>query len=291
MTTTIAVSGASGNLGSAIVKELAAKKSAGANIRIVGVSRSAASKPIAHADESRVGDANDRASLDKAYVGIDRIVIIISSDMAPGVPALQVMKAIDAAVAAHIKHIVILGSASSRYEPLVNANDYFTCEQHLFKTVPNFGWTVLRMLYFSETISGVFIDDESNNIIGYSDTARINFVSRDDLGAAAAAAVLTSDGHRGAIYNITGPQAITLVEMAAIVQKVTGKPSALQLTTSEKHRATLAGFNLPQLDINLLDELVSAQAAGNYDITTGDVERLTGRKPKTFETVFSASRK
>jgi NAD(P)H dehydrogenase (quinone) len=285
-TTTIAVSGASGHLGSAIVKELAAKRAAGAHIRVVAVSRSAASKPIADADESRFGDANDRASLDKAYAGVDRIVIVISSDLEPGVRAKQVKTAIDAAVAAHIKHIVIFGLLSARKVELGNlVFEYYESEQHLIKTVPNDGWTVLRMAYFAESLSNTFLTPDGN-AVGYSLDKRINIVSRDDL-AAAAAAVLTSDGHKGAIYNITGPQAFTLPELAAAGAKVTGKPAVAHATTSEKHRATLAGFNLPPLVVNLVDSIFKSHSEGFFDVTTGDVERLTGRKPHSFESVYA----
>jgi NAD(P)H dehydrogenase (quinone) len=286
-TTTIAVSGASGHLGSAIVKELAAKRSAGAHIRVVGVSRSAATKPIEHADESRFGDANDRASLDKAYKGVDRVVIVISSDLEPGVRAKQVKTAIDAAVAAHVKHIVIFGILSARKVELGNLIfEYYESEQHLIKTVPNDGWTILRMAYFAESLSNTFIAQDGSAVSGYELNKRINIVSRDDL-AAAAAAVLTTDGHKGAIYNITGPQAFALPELAAAVSKVSAKPSAAHATTSEKHRALLASFNLPPPVVNLIDSIFKSHGEGNFDVTSGDVERLTGRKPQTFESVYA----
>lgn len=288
-TLNVAVSGAGGQLGGAIVAELAAKKLA--NLKIVAISRSAATTPIAGAHESRAGDANDRASLERAYAGVERVVIIISSDLTPGLRAKQVNTAIDAAVAAGVKHVVVFGLAGSHDEPLGRVGyEYFQIEQHLLKTVPANGWTIIRMALFAESVAGLVLGQD-NNVVGFSETARFNIVSRDDLAAAAAAVLASSDiaAHRGATYNGTGPHAFTLAEVADVARKVHNKPSAVHVTTPAQHRATLTSFQLPPPVVDLLVQLHEAFAAGDLDITTGDIRRLTGRAPRTLEQVLAAA--
>ena len=97
---------------------------------------------------------------------------------------------------------------------------YFRPEQALMRTAKQ--WTILRMAYYAEA----FIDEvrcRSRKACTHRlRNARVNFVSRNDV-AAAAAGILATDGHHGAIYQATGPAALSGEERAAVVAQVTGK--------------------------------------------------------------------
>jgi NAD(P)H dehydrogenase (quinone) len=102
----LGVSGASGKLARAVLENLAKR---GDGHSVVGISRSpnAVPSPI----EGRRGDYDDPASLVSAYDGVDRLLIIPSADLRPGVRGGQLRTAIDAAVKAGVSHIVLMSAA------------------------------------------------------------------------------------------------------------------------------------------------------------------------------------
>lgn len=116
---------------------------------------------------------------------------------------------------------------------------------------------------------------------------RVAYVSRDDLAAAAAGALL-GEGHAGAIYNVSGPAAVTGAERAAIVAELTGKPVNFAVITEEQLRSGLAQAKLPQEVIEAMAEIKYSFVAGAFDIVSGDAERLAGRKPRSLRQVLAA---
>ncbi|WP_347316868.1 NAD(P)H-binding protein, partial [Ralstonia pseudosolanacearum] len=141
----IGVSGASGQLGKAVLAELAAR---GAGHRVVGISRTPERVPAPA--QGRLGDYDRAETLLQAYSGLDRLLLIPSADLGPGVRGRQFTAAIDAAVRAGVKHIVMVSTAGTRElaEPALGAA-YWVGEQHLVKTAPR--WTILRMNYYAES--------------------------------------------------------------------------------------------------------------------------------------------
>jgi NAD(P)H dehydrogenase (quinone) len=141
----IGISGASGQLGAATVAELVRR----GGHDIVGISRSPdrVQAPV----EGRLGDYDRPETLAAAYAGLDRVLLIPSSEMVPGRRAEQMLAAIDAAVAAGVGHIVLMSSAGTRAaeEPDIYAS-YWAAEQRLIKTAPR--WTILRMNYYAEAL-------------------------------------------------------------------------------------------------------------------------------------------
>jgi NAD(P)H dehydrogenase (quinone) len=98
--------------------------------------------------------------------------------------------------------------------------------------------------------------------------------------AAAAAGLIATEGHHGAIYNATGPETLDGAARAAVVAKVTGKPFAFVQVSLEQLRAGLAAAGLPPAVIDAVTSIEDMWAKGAFDITTGDVQRLAGRAPR-----------
>ena len=119
---------------------------------------------------------------------------------------------------------------------------------------------------------------------------RAAFVGRDDV-AAAAAGILIGDGHAGAIYNATGPERLSGVERAGVIAEITGRPLAFRVITEEQLRAGLTQAGLPAGAVNIVVSIQANFAAGAFDILTGDVERLGGRRPKPLRDVLAAALK
>lgn len=233
-TVRIGLNGASGHLGRMVVKEMKARVSGQG---IVAISRSPR-KVEADGVEGRFGDYNDPSSLATAYQGLDRLLLIPSTDMRPGQRAQQIHSAIDTAVAAGVPHIVYMSTAGARNVPAPNiAADYFASEQYLMRQARH--WTVLRMSYYAEAFAQEAQMGLAHGVIVGLGENKVSFVSRDDL-AAAAAGILAADGHDGAIYTGTGPESLTGARRAAAVARLTGKPVSFMALPAEALRGQMA---------------------------------------------------
>jgi NAD(P)H dehydrogenase (quinone) len=278
----IGISGSSGHLGKAALAELAAR---GRGQAIVGISRSPES--IQSPAEGRRGDYDRPETLLTAYQDLDRLLIIPSAELGAGVRARQIRTAIDAALQAGVKHIVLLSAAGTKevQEPALGA-PYWAAEQHLIKKSPR--WTILRMNYYAESMAQEIQMSLGTGALTGLGTERVGYVSRDDV-AAAAAGILLGEGHVGAIYNATGPAVVTGAERAALVSEITGKSIGFAVITEKQLRDGLAHATLPDPIINAMVEIKSSFVAGHFDIVTGDVEQLTGRRPRPFRNVLTAA--
>lgn len=283
----IGVSGASGKLGRKVLEillERAGTRAEGHSL--VGISRSPGSVPASI--EGRGGDYDEPVSLVSAYQGIDRLLIIPSADLRPGVRGRQLKAAIDAARQAGVKHVILISAAGTR-ESAANTiigDAFWTGEQHLIKTAPH--WTILRMNYYAESMAEEIQNSRAQQVLAGLGDERVAYVSRDDL-AAAAAGVLLGDGHEGAIYNATGPAVVSGPEKAAIASEILGKPLGYAVITEGQLRAGLSQAGLPELVIEAVAEIKATFVQGNFDILTSDIERLSGRSPKAFRDVLAAS--
>ncbi|WGV15027.1 NAD(P)H-binding protein [Fuscovulum ytuae] len=275
----IGISGASGQLGQAVVKELVAR---GGGHELVAISRTP--RP-ATGIEGRPGDYDRPESLAAAYGGLDRLLLIPSSDLRSGVRGGQMAVAIKAAVTAGVGHIVLMSAAGTRAqaEPAIGAS-YWTAEQTLIMTAPV--WTILRMNYYAEALAQeAQMSAASGMLTGLSEN-RVAFVSRDDI-AAAAAGILTGDGHAGAIYNATGPAALAGAERAALIAEVGGFPLGFVTLPEAALADGMAQMGLPEHVINAVIGIQRDFSNGAFDIVTGDIAKLAGRPPRTLREVLT----
>jgi len=279
----IGISGASGHLGVATVAEL---KSRAPEAQLVGISRTP-DKVSALGIEARFGDFDQPDSLTKAFAGLDRLLIIPSSDLRPGVRATQGQAAIQSAADAGVEHVVFTSSLGTRSAEIPHLwQSYFVPEQALMRLAKK--WTILRMAYFAES----FIDEIRMSLprgahVSTSNTP-VNFVSRDDL-AAAAAGILVGEGHHGAIYQATGPAALDGAARAALAAKVIGKNLAFAAVNAAQYREGLAATGLPSFVVEAVLNIQDMWSVGGFNVTTGDVERLSGRRPRSLEDVMTSA--
>lgn len=277
----IGISGASGHLGRAVLQHITDKNP---GVKRVGISRTPHSLP--NDVEGRLGDYDRPETLISAYVGLDRLLIIPSVDLRPGVRATQHVAAIDAAVAAGVKHIVLVSVLGTRkQEEPANGASYWTAEQHLIKTAP--AWTIVRMSYYAEAFAQEVRMQAAAGVLTGLGESRVSYVSREDV-AAALAGVLTSDGHIGAIYSATGPKSITSAERVEAATSLTGKPFGFVVLTQEQLSAGLSQAGLPEDVINVVISIQQDFVQGAFDVVTGHVEHLSGRAPRSLQQVLDA---
>ncbi|HEY8356219.1 MAG TPA: NAD(P)H-binding protein [Ramlibacter sp.] len=279
----IGVSGASGNLGQAIVRELQARNQ---GHKIIAISRT---PKEADGVESRVGDYDKPETLATAYAGLDKVILIPTSDLRPGVRGSQNEAAIAAAVAAGVKHIVLLSAAGTREqeEPIIGAS-YWRGEQALIKSAPQ--WTILRMNYYAEALAQEAQSAATSGMLtGFAEN-RVAFVGREDV-AAAAAGIVLGEGHAGAIYNATGAKSYTGAERAALMSEVLGKPVAFAVVPVAALQDGMAKIGLPDFVINTVVGIQRDFANGAFDVVTGDIEKLAGRPPQDLRDLLVANLK
>lgn len=284
----IGVGGASGQLGGAVLAELARRAP---DHELIAISRSPPESTSSI--EGRIGDYDRPETLAAAYRGLDRLLLIPSADLRPGVRSAQALAAVDAAVAADVGHVFLLSATGTRAkaEPAMGAA-YWTAENRLVRSDVA-AWTILRMNYFAETLAQEARMAAGTGVLpGFAEN-RIAYVGRNDVAAACAGALVT-DGHEGATYNLTGAAAITGAERAALLFKIGGEPLRFAVTGEERFRAGLAQAALPPFVVDALASMQAAFVEGAYDIVTGDVEKLAGCAPRLLRDVlgdaFSKSR-
>jgi NAD(P)H dehydrogenase (quinone) len=278
----IGISGASGKFGKSVLAALLAQ---GGEHQIVAISRTPGS-----ADgkiETRLGDYDRPETLASAYSGLDRLLLIPTADFAPGARSRQSKAAVQAAVAAGVGHIVILSSPRTKAaaDPALAAA-YWVAEQTLIAKAP--AWTILRMNYFAESLADELrMAGEHAAIVGLGEN-KVAFVARDDV-AAAAAGMLLSEGHHGAIYNLTGPAAISGAERAAIATKITGRPFSFQPLPEAVLRGGLANAGLPDGIADIVIDIQTMFVEGAMNIVTGDIEKLSGSPARPLEVTLAAA--
>jgi NAD(P)H dehydrogenase (quinone) len=176
----IGVSGASGHLGRAVVAELLRR---GGGHEIVAITRTP--ETVSAPAQGRFGDYDRPDSLAEAYAGFDRLLIITTVAPEPGKRGTQNVAAIDAAVKAGVKHIVLMSAVGTRQEeePARGAS-YWRGEQHLIAAAP--AWTVLRMNFYAEAFVQLAQAALRQGVLAGLAENRAAFVGRDDVAAAAA---------------------------------------------------------------------------------------------------------
>lgn len=276
----IGISGAGGQLGRSVLRAL--NRRAGKHV-IVAITRQP--DQLDEQVEARHGDYDKPETLAAAYAGLDRLLIIPSPDFRPGVRSAQGRLAVDAAVAEGVDHIFLLSATGTRMrpEPAVGAA-YWISERQLLSSTAK-AWTILRANYFAETFAEqASMAAQIGHVPGIAEN-RVAFVSREDV-AEACAAALATDGHEGAIYNLSGPDRVSGAERAALIAKHIGQPVAFTTMTMSALRDAMAGAQLPSFIIDAVVSMQVAQADGAYDVVTGDVEKLTGHSPQSLPEVF-----
>lgn len=266
----IGITGSTGQLGGRIASRLA---SLGQHQRLLV--RNPARAPQFPGSEVALASYEDEAAMKAALDGVQTL-LLVSGD---GQGRLeQHYSAIDAAVAAGVERIVYTSFLSAAPQAtFTHAREHYLTEQRIRST--GLRYTFLRPGFYLDKAPG-WISSEGI-IRGPAGNGTIAWVSRDDL-ADVAVAVLTGDGHDGASYDITGPQAITLTEAAEQFSHITGLPASYQTETLEEARASRAKYNPTPWQLAGWVSTYVAIDTGEMSVVSHTVQALTGHVPQSF---------
>lgn len=147
-------------------------------------------------------------------------------------------------------------------------------------------WTILRPNWLAQNFDedeAVFaraIREDDELYAGTGDN-RVGFVDARDV-AAAAAVVLTQDGHHGRAYDLTGPETLTFEQVAEMLATTSGRPVRHIDANPDQHRAHFARSGRPDAWIDHLMHLFALIRTGVFDAVTNDVQRLTENTPRSL---------
>jgi len=273
---TLLVTGASGQLGRRVIQLLV---ETGAQNLIAGTR-----KPENLADIAAQGvtvrhvDFDDAASMAAAFTGVDRL-LLISTDVVgvPGARQQQHLAAVQAAAKAGVKHIIYTSLVNPVETPVTLAPDHAATEAALAAT--QMGWTILRNNIYADSLPQTLKQAQQfgGQLFSAVGTGRIAWVTRDDCARAAAAALVAGfDGQR--VLNITGPEALSQVDLAQMGSQLTGQPITYVPLPAEVLSSNLAGAGLPPAIVDLIVSFDTASAQGKFESVSNDFESLTGHK-------------
>jgi NAD(P)H dehydrogenase (quinone) len=240
--------------------------------------------------EVRFGDFEQSASLVPAFAGASRLLLISAVDLERR--AAQHRAAIAAAKHVGVDHVIYTSMLNpAARNPAAVAPSHLETEQALAASGLN--WTLLRnSLYADYQAPEARAAIDSGTLRHNRGTGRIAYVARDDC-ALAAAAVLTSEGHINATYDITGPTLHSVAELAALYSKLGRRAVQSVALDDEVFIATLMGNANSEGHSRYGAELVASFGRsirqGYMDCCTGHFAQLTGRPAKTLEEVLRAT--
>jgi NAD(P)H dehydrogenase (quinone) len=270
----IGITGASGYLGTALLRHAQARTSA-ANIVAITRNPGKLEQFSQQGVEVRAGDFSQPSALTAAFRDIERLVIIPTTELQPGVRIQQHKAAIEAAAGRGVQHLIYISTVSPRPDPNNSLFDsHFATEQALIAS--GVDWTILRMSVYADSLLDAAKRAAASGSYAAVPGAPAAYIVRDDL-AAAAAGILCTPGHVGITYHATGPASVTQPEIADAIAKATGKPIAFPAISEEQQRAGLEAAGLPPAVVNTILGFQAALRAGAFDLVTGDVARLSGK--------------
>lgn len=268
----IAITGATGQLGQLVIEQLL--NTVPAN-QIVAIVRNPAKAEALRQQgiTVRQGDYADESTMTSALKGVEKLLLISSSEV--GQRATQHQNVINAAKAAGVKFIAYTSLLHADKSPLGLHVEHVATEKALAESgIP---YALLRNGWYTENyLASAPPALEHGVFIGAAGEGKIASATRTDY-AAAAARVISGDGHAGNVYELAGDHAWTLSELAAELSKQSGKNVTYQNMSEADFAAALKGVGLPAgLADMLADSDVGASRGGLFD-DSHTLSKLIGR--------------
>ena len=271
----ILVTGATGNAGAEVVRALVRE---GHEVRAFVRDADKGYGLFGDAVELALGDFAEPQSVRAALAGA-RVLFLSCADDPRRVG--WETAAIDAAAATGVRRIVKLSSVSAEPGAPVAFWDWHgRVERHLLHS--EVSWTVLRSsFYMTNVLAGAEQVALEGRLYAPAGNARIAMIHPRDVGAAGAAA-LTTAGHDGRTYVLTGPQAITYAQVASELSAATARHVEFMHLPDEHARQGMVQAGMPDAVAEQVVKVFAMLRQGMAERVTDGVESLTGRPPRDF---------
>jgi uncharacterized protein YbjT (DUF2867 family) len=269
----ILITGASGNVGREVLKQIAAT---GAQVRAAfqSVSKAAAAPSGV---EVVTMDYNQPPTLQAALKGVERVFLV--GPPAPNLPLLE-RKAVDEIKRSGVRHVVKLSAMGGRAATFprqhADSEDYITSAGVAYTFLRPNGFMQNLVTYNAPTIN------TQDAFYGSQGEGKVSHIDIRDI-AAVAVKTLTEDGHQGKAYTLTGPVALSNAQIAQILSDDLGREIRYVDLPAEQFKQALLGAGVPEWSANALLDLQQFYRNDGASAVTNDVERVLRRKPRSFE--------
>jgi uncharacterized protein YbjT (DUF2867 family) len=275
----LGITGSTGHLGGRIARLLAA---AGSEQRLVV--RTPANAPVLPRTTVAQASYANRDAVRRALEGLDTVLMVSAAEAERRVDEHRAF--VDAAAAVGVRHVVYISFyGASADATFTLARDHHVTEQHIEQS--GMAWTFLRDNLYADFFPMMAGDD--GVIRGPADNGRVAAVAQDDVASAVTAVLLASAAHEGRTYSLTGPEAVTLAEAAATMSRLLGRRYEFVDETVEEAYASRAAYGAPGWQLDAWVSTYTAIATGELAGVTQDVQRLTGRAPKSLADLLGSA--
>ena len=272
----ILVTGATGRTGSEVVKALTAK---GEQVRALVRDPQRAGAIQGPGVEVAVGDLEKPETWDSALQGVDKVFLL--SPEGPQMAELH-GKFADAAKRAGVRHLVRMSVLVANTDsPLAIGKWHGEADQ----SVANSGipYTIIRPAYFMQNIIGSAPMIASDGAFpGAMGDGKIGAIDTRDIGNVAAT-ILTSDGHEGKTYPLTGPEALSMGELAGKLSAVLGTEVKYVNVSQEDAKAGMMAMGMPDWMADGWAAMAMMISTGAANMVTPMVKEVTGQEPRSFD--------
>ena len=270
----ILITGATGNVGKELVKELLQE---GQRVRVF--TRDAGKvADLAGKVEVAVGDLDRVETVETAMQDVERCFLVTGSTQ-------QDRNALEAAKKTGLGHIVKLSTIEAGHEPMIGHGKFHREREELIRA-SGLSWTFLRPTMFMTNAFQWASTIKTQSCFYYpGGEGKVSGVDPLDV-AAVAAAALTKSGFEGQAYALTGPEALSFGEMAQVIGRVLGRPVRYVDMPESAAGEEMRKAGVPEHAVQGLMEAFAAIRKGRFAYCTDAVEQATGRPARTFETWF-----
>lgn len=279
----IVVTGATGHLGRLAVEALMERGVPAADVVATGRRTETLADLAERGVVVRTADYDDEASLEEALAGADRLLLVSGSEV--GQRVRQHGNAIAAARAAGVGFIAYTSIAHADTSTLLLAEEHRATEQLLAEAgVPH---ALLRNSWYTENYTAQLPVYLEHGIAGAAGDGAVSAATRADY-AAAAAAVVATDGHAGAVYELGGAP-FTMTELAQVVSAASGRTVTYTDLPVEQYQRVLVAAGLPEPAAAVFADGDRGVAAGELLVEGDDLARLLGRAPTSLPEAVAAA--
>ncbi|MBJ7469927.1 MAG: NAD(P)H-binding protein [Solirubrobacteraceae bacterium] len=269
---TIAVGGATGEVGGRVARLLAER---GVAQRLI-VRDASRAPSLPRAEVAVVGGYEDAAGMRAALQGVDAFLLVPGHETADRVTAHRA--AVQAAAEGGAGRIVQLSFAGAAPDATFTyARDHWATEQDV--RASGLPWTIARMNFYLDVLPHFVLP--SGDLAGPAGDGRVAAIARDDV-AAALAELLVGGGHAGKAYELTGAEALTFSEIAVTMARQSGRTVTYLRETVDEAYASRAHYEATDVEREGWVTTYTAVAAGELAHVSSDVLQLTGREPQTL---------
>lgn len=274
--TNIAVTGSTGQLGGRIARLLA-----GAGVPQRLIVRDPSRAPDLPGADVATASFDAPAAAQAALSGIDTLLMVSAAETPDRVA--QHLCFVEAAVAAGVSHLVYISFAgASPTATFTLARDHWATERHIAST--GVGWTFLRDSLYADFLPGMVGPD--GVLRGPAGEGRVAAVAQRDIAEVASAVLRDPTSHAGATYDLTGPEALTLTEVAAAISEATGRAVRYHPETIDEAYASRAADGAPDWQVEAWVSTYTAIAARELAAVSSSIPKILGRPATSVATVL-----